>query len=55
MSGIMTRNPVASSAAAMSGHSRFAQRVRRRYADLLALLPPGLPDRPAMQLLSDAL
>ena len=51
----MTRNPVASSAAAMSGHSRFAQRVRRRYADLLALLPPGLPDRPAMQLLSDAL
>ena len=24
-------------------HSRFVQRVRRRYADELALLPPGLP------------
>jgi glutamate-ammonia-ligase adenylyltransferase len=26
-------------------YSRFVQRVRRRYADELALLPPGLPDR----------
>ena len=51
----MTRNPEASSAAAASEHSRFAQRVRRRYAELLPLLQPGLPDRPAMQSLSDAL
>ena len=29
---------------AAAAHSRFVQRVRRRYADDLALLPPGLPD-----------
>ena len=29
-------------------HSRFVQRVRRRYADQLALLPPGLPDTQTM-------
>ena len=51
----MTRNPVASRADAVSGHSRFAQRVRRRYAELLPLLQPGLPDRVAMQSLNDAL
>jgi glutamate-ammonia-ligase adenylyltransferase len=51
----MTRNTEASSAAAVSEHSRFAQRVRRRYAELLPLLQPGLPDRSAMQSLSDAL
>jgi glutamate-ammonia-ligase adenylyltransferase len=51
----MTRNPVASSACAVSGHSRFAQRVRRRYAELLPLLAAGLPDRLAMQSLTDAL
>jgi glutamate-ammonia-ligase adenylyltransferase len=27
----------------LSSHSRFAQRLRRRYADELALLPPGAP------------
>jgi glutamate-ammonia-ligase adenylyltransferase len=27
----------------LSRHSRFAQRLRRRYADELALLPPGAP------------
>jgi glutamate-ammonia-ligase adenylyltransferase len=32
------------SAAAMAAHSRFVQRVRRRYAAELALLQPGLPD-----------
>jgi len=30
--------------AADAGHSRFVQRVRRRHADLLDHLPPGLPD-----------
>ena len=30
---------------ALAEHSRFVQRIRRRYADELALLPPGLPRR----------
>jgi [glutamine synthetase] adenylyltransferase / [glutamine synthetase]-adenylyl-L-tyrosine phosphorylase len=30
--------------AASAGHSRYVQRVRRRWGDLLALLPPGAPD-----------
>jgi [glutamine synthetase] adenylyltransferase / [glutamine synthetase]-adenylyl-L-tyrosine phosphorylase len=29
---------------ATADHSRFVQRIRRRYADELPLLPPGLPD-----------
>src|SRR4051794_13953198 len=33
---------------AHASHSRFVQRIRRRYADELALLPPGLPDREAI-------
>ncbi|HUG21588.1 bifunctional [glutamate--ammonia ligase]-adenylyl-L-tyrosine phosphorylase/[glutamate--ammonia-ligase] adenylyltransferase [Piscinibacter sp.] len=32
-------------APAAADHSRFVQRVRRRYAQELALLPPGLPRR----------
>ena len=30
-------------------HSRMVQRLHRRYADLLPLLPPGTPDRGSMQ------
>jgi len=30
---------------AHADHSRFVQRIRRRYADELGLLPPGLPRR----------
>ena len=30
-------------ATAAADHSRFVQRIRRRYADELALLPPGVP------------
>jgi len=30
---------------ALAAHSRFVQRIRRRYAAELALLPPGRPDR----------
>ena len=30
---------------AAADHSRFVQRIRRRYAAELALLPPGLPNR----------
>ncbi|HEY9027074.1 MAG TPA: bifunctional [glutamate--ammonia ligase]-adenylyl-L-tyrosine phosphorylase/[glutamate--ammonia-ligase] adenylyltransferase [Burkholderiaceae bacterium] len=33
---------------ARADHSRFVQRIRRRYADELALLPPGLPRRDAI-------
>jgi len=32
----------------LSAHSRFVQRLRRRYADELSLLPAGPPLRPAM-------
>ncbi len=33
----------------LSGHSRFAQRLRRRYAEELQLLPGGVPTRAAME------
>ncbi|WP_369973919.1 bifunctional [glutamate--ammonia ligase]-adenylyl-L-tyrosine phosphorylase/[glutamate--ammonia-ligase] adenylyltransferase [Pelomonas sp. KK5] len=36
---------------AEAAHSRFVQRIRRRYAEELALLPPGLPDREAIEAL----
>jgi len=57
----MTRNPMASSAlplsalSALSDYPRFGQRVRRRYAEQLHLLPTGLPDRAAMQFVFDVL
>ncbi len=40
---------------ALAGHSRFVQRVRRRYAAELALLPPGLPRREGIEALVAAL
>lgn len=33
----------------LSGHSRFVQRLRRRYASQLDLLPPGPPVRASME------
>ena len=33
----------------LAASSRFVQRTRRRYAELLPLLPPGLPSKEAMQ------
>ncbi len=39
----------------LSDHSRFAQRVRRRYADQLHLLPPGRPDQASMRQMLEAL
>ena len=36
--------------AAQASHSRFVQRIRRRYAADLSQLPEGLPSREAMQL-----
>ncbi|CAN7547639.1 bifunctional [glutamate--ammonia ligase]-adenylyl-L-tyrosine phosphorylase/[glutamate--ammonia-ligase] adenylyltransferase [Polaromonas sp. LjRoot131] len=44
-----------SAAPGASGYSRFVQRVRRRYAEWLALLPPGAPVRAGMQFALDAL
>ncbi|MDD5334223.1 MAG: bifunctional [glutamate--ammonia ligase]-adenylyl-L-tyrosine phosphorylase/[glutamate--ammonia-ligase] adenylyltransferase [Rhodoferax sp.] len=41
MTGIMT-------GPALSSHSRWYQRVRRRFDDQLHLLPPGVPDKAAM-------
>ncbi|MCM3564376.1 MAG: bifunctional [glutamate--ammonia ligase]-adenylyl-L-tyrosine phosphorylase/[glutamate--ammonia-ligase] adenylyltransferase [Hydrogenophaga sp.] len=35
--------------AATADHARFVQRIRRRYADELACLPPGEPDKNAMR------
>ena len=37
----MTRNP-------LSAHSRFGQRIRRRYESQLSVLQGGIPDREAM-------
>lgn len=36
-------------------HSRYVQRIRRRYVDELPLLPPGLPDRAVIGGLIDTL
>ncbi len=54
---IMSRSeaPVATGAAGLAGYSRFVQRVRRRYAPELALLPAGVPDPDAMAHCLDAL
>ena len=38
-----------------ANYSRFFQRIDRRYADFLALLAPGAPERAAMQNTYDAL
>ena len=40
---------------ARADHSRFVQRVRRRYAAELTLLAPGLPDRAMIEALIDTL
>src|SRR6478609_2160100 len=42
-------------ASPLSSHSRFAQRLRRRYAGELALLPPGAPTRGSMASAYEAL
>ena len=41
------QTPMANPAAA---HSRFWQRLHRRYADAMVMLPPGPPDRSSMEL-----
>jgi [glutamine synthetase] adenylyltransferase / [glutamine synthetase]-adenylyl-L-tyrosine phosphorylase len=47
--------PVPPTLPGWSIHSRFAQRVRRRHATLLGLLPPGSPDLQTMAQVFDAL
>ncbi|NUZ04589.1 bifunctional [glutamate--ammonia ligase]-adenylyl-L-tyrosine phosphorylase/[glutamate--ammonia-ligase] adenylyltransferase [Piscinibacter koreensis] len=47
--------PPARPSAARADHSRFVQRIRRRYAAELALLPPGVPDRVAIAALIERL
>ncbi|MBX3653851.1 MAG: bifunctional [glutamate--ammonia ligase]-adenylyl-L-tyrosine phosphorylase/[glutamate--ammonia-ligase] adenylyltransferase [Ramlibacter sp.] len=42
-------------AALLSSHSRFVQRLRRRYAAELSLLPPGAPVRESMAVTYEAL
>jgi len=34
---------------ATAAHSRFVQRIRRRYADELSILPPGAPQRDSLE------
>ena len=48
MTGIMTRP-------ALSSHSRFGQRIRRRFESQLHLLPAGLPDQTTMTQAFEAL
>jgi len=38
-----------------ASHSRFVQRIRRRYAAELELLPPGLPERATITALVERL
>ena len=47
----MTRN----TAALRADYSRFGQRIRRRYASELTLLPPGVPTAPSMRIALQAL
>jgi glutamate-ammonia-ligase adenylyltransferase len=47
--------PASSGPAASAAHSRFVQRIRRRYVDELPLLPPGLPARDTIGALIDRL
>lgn len=47
----MTRN----TAPHLAEHSRFGQRIRRRYAELLTLLPSGVPTKTGLQAVLQAL
>ncbi|WP_295639555.1 bifunctional [glutamate--ammonia ligase]-adenylyl-L-tyrosine phosphorylase/[glutamate--ammonia-ligase] adenylyltransferase [uncultured Methylibium sp.] len=49
------RSPVDTACTNGALHSRFVQRIRRRYADALTLLGPGVPAREAIDALIDAL
>ena len=56
MTRISASDPAAAQdATPFSTHSRFVQRVRRRYAELLPLLPPGAPTLDTLRQAFDAL
>ena len=57
LAGSVSAGPIVSDSAAgrLSAHSRFAQRLRRRYASELSLLPPGAPTRDTMRRAYDSL
>jgi [glutamine synthetase] adenylyltransferase / [glutamine synthetase]-adenylyl-L-tyrosine phosphorylase len=52
---VTTETTLTLSPAASAGHSRFVQRVRRRYGDQLPLLPLGRPDAASIAALIEAL
>src|SRR5258705_5407530 len=47
--------PITTASAASADHSRFVQRIRRRYALELPLLAPGLPRRDGITALIETL
>lgn len=53
--GSVPAAPAPAGLSGLSAHSRFVQRLRRRYPGELPLLPPGEPRRPAMQATYDVL
>ena len=53
--GLSLPNLLPDSTPSPSSHSRFAQRIRRRYQAQLPLLRPGIPDQTGIALLFDAL
>ncbi|MCJ7800578.1 MAG: glutamine-synthetase adenylyltransferase, partial [Polaromonas sp.] len=55
MTSLSTVFPDTPAAHQASAYSRFVQRIRRRYADQMTLLPAGAPRRPGMQTALDAL
>ena len=54
-SGSTAVDPVPAAPTAYAAHSRFAQRLRRRYAGELSLLPEGDPTRASMAVTFEAL
>ena len=42
-------DPIPTPATSPAAHSRFWQRLHRRYGDVLALLPPGPPTRQTLE------
>jgi len=54
-STLLPVSPTGLKAPATADHSRFVQRIRRRYGAELALLEPGLPNRATMDALIDQL
>jgi glutamate-ammonia-ligase adenylyltransferase len=52
-SGAVNRTASHNAVAATADHSRYVQRVRRRFAEEIGTLPAGAPDAPAIEQLID--